>query len=110
MRRKAWTCAVAAILVTPIAWAETATTSAQGEAAPKKVSVGATAGTTIVGEQESAIGLYLTPWKEEHAAVMERPPALLDEPASRLNGGLQTQTGAYNDIAAYQRERYKRKQ
>lgn len=110
MRRKDWACAVAVMLMTPIAWAESATTPASATAAPKKVIAGATAGTTIVGEQESAIGLYLTPWKEEHAAVMERPPALLDEPASRLNGGLQSSAGAYNDIAAYQRERFKRKQ
>lgn len=76
---------------------------------PKKPAAGGvTAGTTIVGEQESAIGLYLTPWKDEHAAVMSRPPALLDEPAASGNSGLQSQPGSYNDIAAYQRERFRR--
>lgn len=35
-------------------------------------------GTTIVGEQESALGLYLMPWKEDTASDRDRPPALLD--------------------------------
>jgi hypothetical protein len=38
------------------------------------------AGTTIVGEQESPIGLYITPWKDEYAERgMDRPARLLDE-------------------------------
>jgi hypothetical protein len=40
----------------------------------------ADAGTTIVGEQESPIGLYITPWKDEYAERgLDRPARLLDE-------------------------------
>lgn len=35
-------------------------------------------GTTIVGERESDQGLYLTPWKDEHADNLDPPPGLLD--------------------------------
>ncbi len=38
-------------------------------------------GTTVVGERESATGLYLMPWRPEHADAMERPPGILDVPA-----------------------------
>jgi hypothetical protein len=38
-----------------------------------------TAGTTIIGDHDSALGLYLTPWKNEYAADMDRPPSLYDE-------------------------------
>lgn len=42
--------------------------------------VGGDSGTTIVGEQESPIGLYITPWKDEYAERgMDRPARLLDE-------------------------------
>ncbi len=39
-------------------------------------------GTTVVGEAESHQGLYLTPWKEEHADNIDPPPSLLDVPPS----------------------------
>jgi hypothetical protein len=37
------------------------------------------AGTTIVGEQDSDVGLYLTPWKEEHADNIDPPPGLFNQ-------------------------------
>lgn len=38
------------------------------------------AGTTIVGDSESPIGLYITPWKDEYAERgLDRPARLLDE-------------------------------
>ncbi len=37
-------------------------------------------GTTIIGDQESPIGLYITPWKDEYAERgLDRPARLLDE-------------------------------
>ena len=36
-------------------------------------------GTTIIGDHDSAVGLYLTPWKNGYAADMDRPPSLYDE-------------------------------
>jgi hypothetical protein len=69
------------------------------------------AGTTIVGEQEAPIGLNLTPWKDEHAAVMDRSPALLDSPEGLAGeSGLRVHAESYNSVSAYQRERYRRKQ
>jgi hypothetical protein len=42
-------------------------------------------GTTVVGEAESSQGLYLTPWKEEHADNLDPPPGLLDVQPQPLN-------------------------
>jgi hypothetical protein len=40
----------------------------------------AATGTTVVGEQESPIGLYITPWRNSAAAGgLDRPARLLDE-------------------------------
>ena len=36
-----------------------------------------TVGTTIYGDHEQALGLYLMPWKEEAASDIDRPPQLL---------------------------------
>ena len=37
-------------------------------------------GTTVVGEQEAPIGLYITPWRNSSAAGgLDRPARLLDE-------------------------------
>jgi hypothetical protein len=42
-------------------------------------------GTTVVGEAESNQGLYLTPWKEEHADNLDPPPGLLDVAPQPVN-------------------------
>lgn len=40
----------------------------------------AASGTTVIGEQESPIGLYITPWRNSAAAGgLDRPARLLDE-------------------------------
>ena len=40
----------------------------------------ATRGTTVIGEQESPIGLYIMPWRQSQAqAGLDRPARLLDE-------------------------------
>jgi hypothetical protein len=40
----------------------------------------AASGTTVIGEQDSPIGLYITPWRNSAAAGgLDRPARLLDE-------------------------------
>lgn len=40
----------------------------------------ATTGTTVIGEQESPIGLYIMPWRQSQSqAGLDRPARLLDE-------------------------------
>lgn len=58
------------------------TASAAAEAGP----AAAAAGTTILGEQDAAVGLYLAPWKNEEPAEIGRAPGLHDEAATPLNG------------------------
>ncbi len=52
-----------------------------GSPAPKTESKAAdAAGTTIIGERESPIGLYITPWRESRPEQdMDRPARLLQE-------------------------------
>lgn len=42
-------------------------------------------GTTIVGDQDAAVGLYLAPWKNEEPADIGLVPGLHDEVAAPLN-------------------------
>jgi len=63
----------AAMLALP-GWAQT------DSKAPKSVFDDEAAGTTIVGDRESPIGLYLTPWKSEYATRgMDRPAQIVQE-------------------------------
>ena len=63
------------------------------------------AGTTIVGEQDSDVGLYLTPWKEEHADNIDPPPSLLDEPPQPIDArGFARQVQDAGTLTAYRRE------
>ena len=62
-------------------------------------------GTTIVGEQDSDVGLYLTPWKEEHADNIDPPPSLLDEPPQPLDAhSFARQVRDAGTVSAYRRE------
>lgn len=67
---------------------------------------GEAAGTTIVGEREAAVGLYLAPWQDEQASDLDRPPGLYDVPLQALDPqrfGLQAD---YDEaIRDYRRER-----
>jgi len=63
------------------------------------------AGTTIVGEQDSDVGLYLTPWKGEHADNIDPPPSLLDEPPQPIDArGFARQVQDAGTVTAYRRE------
>ncbi|MBL6749249.1 MAG: hypothetical protein ISP90_01940 [Nevskia sp.] len=59
------------------AWAQ----APEGGAAPQPAAAADQGiGTTIVGDKETPMGLYLTPWKNVHPERgLERPPQLLDE-------------------------------
>lgn len=45
----------------------------------------AAAGTTLMVGGESEVGLYLTPWQEEHADSIDPPPGLYRPPAQPLD-------------------------
>lgn len=42
-------------------------------------------GTTVIGEQDAAIGLFVNPWKEQDASTTDRPPRLFDMPLVPLD-------------------------
>lgn len=63
-------------------------------------------GTTIVGEQEAAVGLYLAPWKNEQRAEVNRPPGLIDpQPAALDTSGYARAAEHYAAGRAYRVER-----
>lgn len=64
-------------------------------------------GTTIVGEQESAVGLFLTPWQDERASNLDRPPSRL-APATPDAGSFAASAAAYEAQGAYRREQLQR--
>ncbi|MDM4768734.1 hypothetical protein [Solimonas sp. SE-A11] len=65
------------------------------------------AGTTIVGEQESAVGLFLTPWQDERASDVDRPPSRLS-PVTPDAGSFAASAMAYESQWAYRREQLQR--
>jgi hypothetical protein len=68
------------------------------------------AGTTIVGDRESALGLVLTPWKdEERAPDLDRPPAMQDASAEALDDAAFARTTRYYATGrAYRSEKLQR--
>ena len=62
-------------------------------------------GTTIIGDQESPIGLYITPWKDEYAERgLDRPARLLDEALLPIDPAtFRRQVEYYESITAFQR-------
>ena len=90
------------LLLTPQAWAQSGTqaTSPKG-AAP--AAADDSAGTTIVGDRESPIGLYLTPWKNEYAQRgMDRPAQIVQEQMEPIDPGVfRRQNSYYDTITAY---------
>lgn len=75
---------------------------AQAQPAPE-------AGTTIVGEQESAVGLYLTPWQDEYASDLDRPPSrLVATPQPLAAAAYIRRSDAEATLQAYRREQLQR--
>lgn len=67
------------------------------------------AGTTIVGDQDAALGLYLLPWKEERPSDMRRAPGMHDEPMATVDGAGFSRTSTYYATGrAYRAERLQR--
>ncbi|MEQ1439104.1 hypothetical protein AAG565_07055 [Fontimonas sp. SYSU GA230001] len=63
-------------------------------------------GTTIVGEREAAVGLYLAPWQGETASDVDRPPALHDVPPQSIDPQRFRRLADYDEaIRDYRRER-----
>lgn len=66
-------------------------------------------GTTIVGDQDAAVGLFLAPWKDETRAELDRPPGLVDHALKPVDVAAQAQVNTYFEIGrAYRRERLQR--
>jgi hypothetical protein len=87
------------LLVASPAWAQ----SGGQDAAPQKGAADDTSGTTIIGDRESPIGLYLTPWKNEYAQRgMDRPAQIVQEQMAPLDPGVfRRQNSYYDTISAY---------
>lgn len=61
-------------------------------------------GSTIVGEQDSAMGLTLMPWKEEFSSGLDQPPSLYRAPLTPLNASdLQRETEFRDNLGSYRR-------
>lgn len=65
----------------------------------------ATSGTTIVGDQESPIGLYITPWKDDYAERgLDRPARLVDEAMEPIDPAtFRRQIEYYETITAFRK-------
>lgn len=75
MRRLCWACMLLCSTVAMAQDEQPAVDPAASAPPPK-----AGSGTTIVGERESPIGLYITPWRNSAPeAELDRPARLLDE-------------------------------
>lgn len=67
------------------------------------------AGTTILGDQDAAVGLFLAPWKDETRADFARPPGLQDQiPTPGDAAGYARVTEYYAAGRAYRAERLQR--
>lgn len=67
------------------------------------------AGTTIVGDQDAALGLYLMPWKEERPSDLHRAPGMHDEPMAPVDDAAFARTSRYYAAGrAYRAERLQR--
>ncbi|PTU30938.1 hypothetical protein [Stenotrophobium rhamnosiphilum] len=61
-------------------------------------------GSTIVVEQNSAMGVTLMPWKEEFATGLDQAPSLYRAPTSPINSNsLQRQTEYRDNLSSYRR-------
>lgn len=102
-----------AVVLTP---APAAAVAAPAAAAPAPVPVPVPAaaatlapgeiGTTIIGDQESPIGLYITPWKDDYAERgLDRPARLLDEAMEPIDPAtFRRQIEYYETITEFRRQ------
>jgi hypothetical protein len=85
----------AAVAAVPVATPAAASALAPGEI-----------GTTIIGDQESPIGLYITPWKDDYAERgLDRPARLLDEAMEPIDPAtFRRQIEYYETITEFRRQ------
>jgi hypothetical protein len=92
---------VVVLLLAPAAWAQQS--GKHSKAKPAAAAKEEGPGTTIIGDHESPIGLYLTPWKNEYAERgMDRPARFVEEEPAPLDpGSFHRQIEYYDTITAY---------
>jgi len=84
-------------------------TPASGAGTPAADAPAPEAGVNIMGDRDSALGLFLAPWKEEERADLARPPGLQDPAPAALDAeGFQRTTTYYQAGRAYRAERLQR--
>lgn len=67
------------------------------------------AGVNIMGDRDSALGLFLAPWKEEERADLGRPPGLQDPSLANIDAEAFARTTTYYQTGrAYRAERLQR--
>lgn len=93
---------IAGALASSIATAQAPATSRSAPADEPAVKTD-NAGTTVVGDRESPIGLYITPWREAAPeAQMDRPARFLEEELLPLDADVfRRQIEYYNTITAH---------
>ncbi len=98
------TCAAVGLLSAAAAAATAPDKSAPVASAPSATG-GEGPGTTIIGDQESPIGLYITPWKNASAERgLDRPARFLEEELLPVDPEVfHRQIEYYDTISAYRR-------
>ena len=88
------------LIAAPATWAQSKPSAASKQAAAAQDEG---TGTTIVGDGESPIGLYLTPWKNEYAQRgMDRPAQIVQEQMAPIDPGVfRRQNSYYDTITSY---------
>ena len=85
-----------ALLLASPAWAQSKAPKKDVPAASTAVDDGP--GTTIIGDRESPIGLYLTPWKNEYAQRgMDRPAQIVQEQMAPIDPQVFRRQNSYYD-------------
>lgn len=96
---------VGTLALAPAAWAQSSKSASASKkgAATEATTPDQDAGTTIVGDGESPIGLYLTPWKNEYAQRgMDRPAQIVQEQMAPIDPGVfRRQNSYYDTITSY---------
>lgn len=99
-----WRITLVSLLLTGKLFAAAPPSSADSAAARPAVTVKEAGVSVIVGEQDSAMGLTLTPWNEEYATGLDQPPSLYRAPTAAINdSSLQRQTEYRDNLTSYRR-------
>jgi hypothetical protein len=96
---------IALLLIATTAVAANPSRAAANPTSAKAVgTVNDAASNMIAGEQDSAMGLNLTPWKEEYATGMDQPPSLYRAATNPIDSrSLRRQTEYRDTLGSYRR-------